>query len=279
MTNQDPKMTEHFKEFPFEEIRMQSGDYFNSTKELLDLGHSLDNIWSITECEDEFCYGPSHHYINLVGYIATKESHDGNTYYLEKIEMNTETATTGPVKKICKDCKSDNVEVNTAMIWHFDKQSYEQVEDVDREFCCDCGEDTTIIDEPTTVVSSYEKPQFSECQVNTMLCVWEWVDPATDKIKRWQKWREDHGSMEVRNCCIKIGVWVEVIYDRCREINDDLFDGFPFDFEIAPLIASYAFKNGDPIKNDLPNTELIAQKLLAKDLQKLISKRVYPAIH
>lgn len=52
------------------------------------------------------------------------------------------------INKVCKACGSDNVEVNTALVWDVFKQEYVQVEDVNREFCCECGENTTIIEVP-----------------------------------------------------------------------------------------------------------------------------------
>ena len=48
-----------------------------------DAGFDDDQIWSITECEDTFSYGPPHHYVNHIGHIATQERHDFETYYEE----------------------------------------------------------------------------------------------------------------------------------------------------------------------------------------------------
>ena len=74
-------------DFPFEEIKTQHGDYFDTRLQAMqETGYSEDHIWSITlEDDDEnwgFIYGPSHHWV-VLGYIATKEKHDGNTYYTE----------------------------------------------------------------------------------------------------------------------------------------------------------------------------------------------------
>ena len=77
--------TIHKKEFPFDEIRDQHGDYFSTVADAKKhSGYDESHIWSVTECEGAWSYGPSHHYINLIGYIATHESHDGNTYYEEE---------------------------------------------------------------------------------------------------------------------------------------------------------------------------------------------------
>ena len=78
------------KDFTFEGIKDENGDFFNSTRELLDLGYVLSQIWSIGSEEGEdskeyFVFGPSHHYVNLIGFIATEERHDGRTYYEELV--------------------------------------------------------------------------------------------------------------------------------------------------------------------------------------------------
>ena len=79
---------ENFEEFPFEEIRQESGDYFDSIDQAKAAGYPLEQIWSI--CDHDGCWtaGPPHHWVNLLGYIATKEVHDHNTYYFENIPDN-----------------------------------------------------------------------------------------------------------------------------------------------------------------------------------------------
>jgi hypothetical protein len=72
-------------EFPFEEIRTKSGDYFDSVYSATSAGYELDQVWSVTIEDDVFTYGPSHHYINLLGYICTSEKHDSNTYFSESL--------------------------------------------------------------------------------------------------------------------------------------------------------------------------------------------------
>lgn len=71
-------------DFPFTEIRANDGNYFVSWEAAQNAGYRDDHIWSITETDGTFCYGPPHHYINLIGHIATAERHDGNTYYEEQ---------------------------------------------------------------------------------------------------------------------------------------------------------------------------------------------------
>ena len=72
-------------DFPHEEIRKESGDYFHSWQEAKDAGFDDDQIWSITECENTFIYGPPQHYVNHIGHTATQERHDFDTYYEEEL--------------------------------------------------------------------------------------------------------------------------------------------------------------------------------------------------
>jgi hypothetical protein len=77
-----------YERFPYEEIRQPDGNYFDSWQQAKDAGYDDDQIWSITEGEEEdgsewWITGPPHHYVNHMGHIATKERHDHNTYYHE----------------------------------------------------------------------------------------------------------------------------------------------------------------------------------------------------
>ena len=85
----------NYTDFPFDEIRSEDGDYFNSSQELLDLGFKNNQIWSVIFTEADhpafygtYTYGPSHHYVNVLGFIATRETHDNNTYFEERIDIN-----------------------------------------------------------------------------------------------------------------------------------------------------------------------------------------------
>ena len=79
------------EEFPFEEIRKESGDYFDSIKEMKDLGFTEHQMWSVTYSDSDdgyvYTYGPRGHCVNLLGYVATQEKHDGDTYYDWLIEL------------------------------------------------------------------------------------------------------------------------------------------------------------------------------------------------
>lgn len=84
-------------DFPFDEIKTEDGDYFDSVEDAQrQTGCAVNQVWVVLEGEDfekdgfrwGCCtYAPSHHYVNRLGYIVTKETHDGNTYYEESYEM------------------------------------------------------------------------------------------------------------------------------------------------------------------------------------------------
>ena len=105
----------HKEEFPFEEIRDEHGDYFMTPYDAKrETGYDESHIWSVTECENTWSYGPSHHYVNLIGYVVTHEPHDCNTYYEEEDwreqEELAEAEETITNALICfaEDCISDN---------------------------------------------------------------------------------------------------------------------------------------------------------------------------
>ena len=82
-------------DFPYEEIRRADGNYFDSVEEALTIAKDEYNIWSVIDDEIEvdnkryvvFTYGPSRHYVNVIGFVVTKEAHNGNTYFEEYLEM------------------------------------------------------------------------------------------------------------------------------------------------------------------------------------------------
>lgn len=81
--------TIHEQEFPFEEYRDEAGDFFISAEEAAHhTGLDMFHIWSVVECDGVFCYGPAHHYVNVLGFIATQEAHDGDTYYKEPYALD-----------------------------------------------------------------------------------------------------------------------------------------------------------------------------------------------
>ncbi len=81
-------MTDYYREFPFEEIRDKNGNYFRRPIDLIELGYKPSQIWSVTESNGSFSYGPPHHVVNVLGFIATKKHHNSKTYYHEEIEYD-----------------------------------------------------------------------------------------------------------------------------------------------------------------------------------------------
>ena len=85
-----PKMADYYQNFPFEEIRRRDGNYFDTAEDAIAAGYKESQVWSVIESEGTYTYGPSFHYINRLGYIATKEHHDGKTYYHDVTEEEDE---------------------------------------------------------------------------------------------------------------------------------------------------------------------------------------------
>ena len=82
-------------DFPFDEIKDSGGDYFyNVDSAIKQTGLSAKNIWSVVSDNHMdkdnwmvYIFGPAHHYCNVIGYVATKEPHDGETYYIEEVDF------------------------------------------------------------------------------------------------------------------------------------------------------------------------------------------------
>ena len=82
------------KQFPFDEIKRNDGEYFGTAKEAMTAtGLDISHVWVIIESDtgndNEYCYttSPPHHHINKIGYIATQEPHDHQTYYNERVSF------------------------------------------------------------------------------------------------------------------------------------------------------------------------------------------------
>ena len=77
----------HYIEFPFNEIRTSDGDFFSTAQEASDAtGLDAKHIWSIADHDGAITYGPASNCVNVYGYFATTEAHDGCTYYIEAAE-------------------------------------------------------------------------------------------------------------------------------------------------------------------------------------------------
>lgn len=71
-------MAFHTCEFPFDEVAR-----FDTRAQALASGFAETQLWSVAEENSIFIFGPAHHYINVLYWIATKEHHDEETYYEE----------------------------------------------------------------------------------------------------------------------------------------------------------------------------------------------------
>ena len=84
----------HYRDFPFEEKLREDGDQFNSVAEAITAGYLERQIWSVSHTDEDEndvqtdTYGPPYHYVNVMGYVATEEFHDNNTYYIEEYKMD-----------------------------------------------------------------------------------------------------------------------------------------------------------------------------------------------
>lgn len=78
-------MADNYCDFPFVEFRRPSGDYFSSWFEATQAGYADNQIWSVVlDDETNACtYGPPRHVVNVIGYVATNERHDHDTYFHE----------------------------------------------------------------------------------------------------------------------------------------------------------------------------------------------------
>jgi len=88
-----------YAEFPFNQIHGDDGDFFHRPADLKARGYAESQIWSVVVTDEDesldpdddrwiyYVYGPSGHYVNVLGYIATEEHHDGKTYYQEAVQM------------------------------------------------------------------------------------------------------------------------------------------------------------------------------------------------
>jgi len=76
-------MSNVHKEFPYEELRDENGDYFTSRVCCLEAGIPSENIWSVVESDCVIEHGPAHHYVNVLGFVGTVELNDGQYYSID----------------------------------------------------------------------------------------------------------------------------------------------------------------------------------------------------
>lgn len=94
--------------FPFKELRTPNGDYYDNKTEMELAGFEETQMWSVVEAagndgSEWLIYGPVDHYCNLIGYFATAEHHDGNTYYEEELRTAAEVAAADAY--FCESCE------------------------------------------------------------------------------------------------------------------------------------------------------------------------------
>ena len=81
------------QEFPYGEIFRDDGNYFNSWADAAAAGYSDSQIWCVTTSDHEhgtwFCYDNSAHFVNVHGFIATKEHAKPGECY-EELLLNEE---------------------------------------------------------------------------------------------------------------------------------------------------------------------------------------------
>jgi hypothetical protein len=99
--------TVHESEFPFQELRMPTGDFYDNRTQMEHAGFIKAQMWSVVEAASDdnaeyLIYGPVDHYVNLLGYVATAEHHDEDTYYEECIKTAQEAAEEAAY--YCKSC-------------------------------------------------------------------------------------------------------------------------------------------------------------------------------
>ena len=98
----------HTQEFPYQTLMMPTGDYYDNKQQMEAAGFAETQMWSVTEGSSDdgsewFCYGPVDHYVNLIGYVATAEHHDGDTYYEEFLRTAKEVAAINAY--FCESCE------------------------------------------------------------------------------------------------------------------------------------------------------------------------------
>lgn len=107
---------------------------------------------------------------------------------------------------------------------------------------------------------------YTHLEMEAALCVWEclcdWtLGELAEHHKDWVELREGVGSVELRHQSIVLGKWCLLVYNICTKRDRDFFAGVAYDWEVIPLILSYARnRDGEPViyEHALPEPELVA---------------------
>lgn len=86
----------YYEDFPYKEFRDEQGNYFQTAafaqQAAVNAGYSERHVWSVVEEWDNnkffFIYGPSHHYVNVLGFIYSDTPNKGEYYFEEVIAPN-----------------------------------------------------------------------------------------------------------------------------------------------------------------------------------------------
>ena len=105
--------------FPHELVCFNDQCTYDTVEEATRLtGLGTDHIWAVVDDggnSDVWTYCPSHHWVNLLHYVVTKEPHDNNTYISEMPRCdhcdNLVEILHHPLGRgmpFCDDCQTDN---------------------------------------------------------------------------------------------------------------------------------------------------------------------------
>ena len=79
----------YYEDFPYKEFRDEQGDYFQTAafaqQAAVNAGYSERHVWSVVEEGDYYIYGPSQHYVNVLGFIYSDTPNKGEYYFEEVI--------------------------------------------------------------------------------------------------------------------------------------------------------------------------------------------------
>jgi len=79
-------------EFPYEEIRDPNGDYFSTYQDVLDAGFSDAQVWTVIITDEDhgmwITYDNGFRFVNVIGYVASKEEVTEDECYDEWVELN-----------------------------------------------------------------------------------------------------------------------------------------------------------------------------------------------
>lgn len=124
--------------------------------------------------------------------------------------------------------------------------------------------DTNDASAPTSEADN--RPRYSHLEVEAALCVWEFLEAASDHddrlcIQALADLRDRIGSTELRHASIPIGQYCLKVYDL---IPEDARDGHAYDWVIIPaIVATIEFPNLAPTLSPAEAAQRVTAELLA----------------